>query len=65
MPMIDFSTKLQNTEIFSVALLKVDSITNALLVILKFVGTLETLDSVFSIVTAGFTPDFHVIFHEI
>ena len=40
MPMIDFSTKLQNTEIFSVALLKVDSITNALLVILKFVGTL-------------------------
>ena len=66
MPMTEFSIKLQNAEIFPDTLLKVDSITNALLAILKIAGTLtEALDSVFSVVTPGLTPDFHVTFHEI
>ena len=40
MPMTEFSIKLQNAEIFPDTLLKVDSITNALLAILKIAGTL-------------------------
>lgn len=58
----------RKTENSPVTLLKGDSTTGALPVILKILGTLPRRfleETVFSIVTPSFTTDFHVIFHEI
>lgn len=58
----------RNAENSPITLLKGDSTTGALPVILKILRTLPRRfveETVFSIVTPGFPTDFHVIFHEI